>query len=114
MDEQLADSLFITSITIAEIKLGVALLPEGKRKNILTKLVNRMLQEFSDNQLYFDDISAIEYANIVSQCAKQGRPISTEDGQIASISYVHDAVLVTRNIRDFEMIEGLDIFNPFI
>ncbi len=114
MDEQLGNDLFITSITIAEIKLGVALLPKGKRKSILAGLVDGMLQEFSENQLYFDDIAAIKYANIASQCVKEGRPISTEDAQIASISSVHNAVLVTRNTRDFEMIEGLEIFNPFI
>ncbi len=114
MDEQLAADLFITSIAIAEIKLGVALLPEGKRKSILAGLVDEMLQEFSENQLHFDGLAAVEYANIVSQCVKQGRPISTEDAQIASISSVHGAVLVTRNTPDFEMIKNLEIFNPFI
>ena len=113
MDKQAVNDLAISSITIAEIKLGVALLPEGKRKNTLAELADGMLQEFTENQFYFDDLAATEYANIVSKCTKNGRAISTEDAQIASITKVHNAILVTRNTKDFEMIEDLELLNPF-
>lgn len=114
MDNKPIDNLAISAITIAEIRLGIALLPDGKRKSSLSELANGMLQEFIDNQLDFDSLAATEYAMIVSYCTKQGRGISTEDAQIASIAKVYDATLVTRNIRDFDMIEGLELLNPFV
>lgn len=114
MDNQPIDELAISSITVAEIRLGIALLPDGKRKNKLASLAEGMLQEFLDSQLDFDNTAAGEYAIIVSHCTRQGRAISTEDAQIASIVRVHDAVLVTRNTRDFEMIEDLELFDPFV
>jgi predicted nucleic acid-binding protein len=114
LDEQLVDDLAISVITIAEIKLGIALLPDGKRRNSLGKMANEMLQEFVNRQYDFGSLAAIEYADIVSDCTRKGREISTEDAQIASISRAHNAVLVTRNIKDFEIIENLKLHNPFI
>lgn len=114
MDKQSVEELTISSITVAEIRLGIALLPDGKRKNLLAGLAEEMFQEFTDNKLNFDNSAASEYATIVSHCSKNGRAISTEDAQIASIARVYNAVLVTRNIRDFEMIEDLELFNPFV
>jgi hypothetical protein len=114
LDEQAVEDLAISSITIAEIKLGIALLPEGKRKNSLAKMADEMLQDFIGRQFDFDSLAAIEYADIVSSCTKEGRAISTEDAQIASISRVHNAVLVTTNTKDFEVIKDLQLNNPFI
>ena len=114
LDGQAVEDLAISSITIAEIKLGIALLPEGKRKKSLAKMADEMLQEFEGRQYNFDSLAAIEYADIVSSCTKEGRAISTEDAQIASISRVHNAVLVTRNTKDFEIIKNLQNNNPFI
>lgn len=114
MDKQPVEDLTISSITVAEIRLGIALLPDGKRKSLLAGLAEEMLQEFVDNQLNFDNSAASEYAKIVSHCSKNGRAISTEDAQIASIARVYNAVLVTRNIRDFDMIENLELLNPFV
>lgn len=111
IDESLKTKLkimAISSITIAEIKLGIALLPNGKRKSLLANLADEMFQEFTENQFSFDTSCANQYADIVVSCSKQGRGISTEDAQIASISIVHNAVLVTRNTRDFETIDDLE------
>ena len=113
LDNQQEGDLYISSITIAEIKLGIALLPEGKKRNLLTGAADYMLQNFADRLLDFDALSAEKYASIVADCTKMGRPISVEDAQIAAISQVHQYVLVTRNVRDFAMIDLLDIYNPF-
>jgi predicted nucleic acid-binding protein len=113
LDKQLEDDLYISSITIAEIKLGIALLPEGKKRSLLAESAHYMLQDFMDRRLDFDALSAEKYANIVANCSKMGRPITTEDAQIAAICQVHQYILVTRNIRDFEMIDLLEVYNPF-
>lgn len=113
LDSKPVSELSISSITAAEIKLGIALLPEGKRKQQLKLLADEMLREFDSRCLGFDYSTSENYSEIVAGCIKQGRAISTEDAQIAAISKQNNLVLVTRNIRDFEMIEGIELYNPF-
>ena len=113
LDSKPVSELSISSITAAEIKLGIALLPEGKRKQQLKLLADEMLREFDSRCLGFDYSTSEIYSEIVASCIKQGRAISTEDAQIAAISKQNKLVLVTRNIRDFEMIEGIELYNPF-
>ena len=113
LDNQFANELYISSITIAEIYLGIALLADGKRKKALTLAADATLKDFATNQLDFTKKSALIYADIVSKRTKMGKPISVEDAQIAAITLSNKAVLVTRNINDFDSIDGLDIFNPF-
>ncbi|RTZ66941.1 MAG: VapC toxin family PIN domain ribonuclease [Aquificaceae bacterium] len=113
LDQQFSNDLYISSITIAEIHLGIALLPDGKRRKTLKLAADLALQDFAENQLDFSEQSAIEYANIVAKRTKGGRPINVEDAQIASIALVNKANLVTRNVNDFDLIDGLNIINPF-
>ena len=112
IDNQLADELYISTITIAEIYLGIALLPEGKRKKALTQAARETMADFADNQLGFTEKSALEYADIVAKRTRAGRPISVEDAQIAVITRENHAMIVTRNINDFDLI-GVDRVNPF-
>lgn len=112
IDNQLADELYISTITIAEIYLGIALLPEGKRKKALTQAARETMADFADNQLDFTEKSALEYADIVAKRTRAGRPISVEDAQIAVITRENHAMIVTRNINDFDLI-GVDRVNPF-
>ncbi len=112
IDNQLADELYISTITIAEIYLGIALLPEGKRKKALTQAARETMADFADNQLDFTEKSALEYADIVAKRTRAGRPISVEDAQIAAITRENHAIIVTRNINDFDLI-GVDRVNPF-
>ena len=113
LDNQFANELYISSITIAEIYLGIALLADGKRKKALTLAADSALNDFTVNQLDFTEKSALIYADIVSKRTKMGRPISVEDAQIAAIALSNKTVLVTRNVNDFDLIDGLNIVNPF-
>ncbi|MDP2962471.1 MAG: type II toxin-antitoxin system VapC family toxin [Sulfurimicrobium sp.] len=109
------DAVFAVSvITRAEILLGIALLPSGRRRDELANAAERMFQEdFGGHCLPFDESAADEYAAIVAVRARSGQPISTEDAQIAAIALIHDQLLVTRNIRDFTGIAGLSMVNPW-
>ena len=100
-------------MAVIGVYIGVALLPEGKRKKQLKLLADDMLLEFDSRCLGFEYSTSEIYSEIVASCLKQGRAISTEDAQIAAISKQNKLVLVTRNIRDFEMIEGIELYNPF-
>ena len=113
VDAQPASELFISTITVAEILYGVSRMPDGKRRDRLRKAAEEMFEgEFSDRLLSFDYSAAAYYAALVSHRERIGRPISTEDAQIAAICLAHDAALATRNVRDFEECT-LDVINPW-
>lgn len=113
MDEQPAASLYISAITVAEIKLGICLLPEGKRRQMLNDAADEMFKEFSDRCLSFDENAAGKYAILTSRRMNIGRPISVEDAQIAAIALFHGMALGTRNTKDFDDISELEVINPW-
>jgi len=114
LDAQPADTLWISSITRAEIELGIATLPSGKRKQRLHAAAEAMFEEeFAARCLPFDGAAAQGYARIVAARTKLGRPISVEDAQIASIALVHGMKLATRNVADFQSIARLAIVDPW-
>lgn len=114
LDAQPAADVFISAVTVAEIRLGLALLPDGQRKATLTDRAEAMFREdFSEDCLAFDASAAAEYAEIVARRTRLGRPISVEDAQIAGIARAGGLTLATRNTRDFLDIEGLTLVNPW-
>jgi len=108
------DDVWISAITVGEVRLGLALLPEGRRKQTLIGLAEEMFQEeFFEKCLPFDYQAAEVYAQIVSSRSRQGRPIAVEDAQIAAIALSVDLKLATRNVKDFLGIEELKLVNPW-
>ncbi|MCE2724771.1 MAG: type II toxin-antitoxin system VapC family toxin [bacterium] len=109
-----ATTVYVSSVTEAELLLGVALLPAGKRRNTLAAQVGTLLTTFFPQRcLPFDSRAAAHYTQIVSHRQRIGRPISTEDAQIAAITISRGYQLATRNISDFANIEALSIVNPW-
>jgi predicted nucleic acid-binding protein len=114
MDAQAGQDLFICAITRAEIELGIALLPQGKRRTALAVQAQAMFDEdFAGRCLPFDAPCAPLYAELVASRTRQGLPISVEDAQIAAISLAHQKRLVTRNTSDFLQVNGLALINPW-
>jgi toxin FitB len=111
VNRQAAHDLYISAITRAEIELGIALLPAGKRRTQLAVQAKAMLDE--DRCLPFDEKCAPLYAALVAARTRQGLPISVEDAQIAAVSLASRKTLVTRNTADFAQIQGLEVVNPF-
>jgi predicted nucleic acid-binding protein len=114
LDTISSSKCFISAITKAEIELGIALLPEGKRKSSLLVAAKLMFDEFPDRCLSFNSIASSKYADIVARRTQTGHPVSVEDAQIAAIALTHNLSLATRNTRDFELIEGLTVINPWL
>jgi len=112
---QQKDTEFYTSaITQAELLLGVALLPGGKRRDAIAGAVEQMFdQDFVGRCLPFDELAAHEYAALVATRNKIGMPISTEDAQIAAIALCHGLALATRNTKDFRKISELVLLDPW-
>ncbi|MDP2828250.1 MAG: type II toxin-antitoxin system VapC family toxin [Sulfuricellaceae bacterium] len=104
----------VSSITQAEISLGLALLPNGKRREALVAAARQMFEEdFAGRCLPFDAIAAERFARLVAERRRIGRPITTQDAQIAAIALANDMPLATRNTSDFEAIGGLVLVDPW-
>jgi toxin FitB len=114
VDARCDSDLWISAVTVAEIRLGLSLLPHGARKNLLLDLAEQMFAEdFSERCLPFDCDGALQYSFITSERNRQGHPISVEDAQIAAIALTSGFVLATRNVKDFTGIKGLRVVNPW-
>lgn len=105
--------VFISTITQAELLYGVDLLEEGKRKQQLRHATHAILDLFHQRILSFCPQSANYYPKIVIQRKKQGKPILMADALIASIALANHLTIVSRNVKDFNGIDDLMIFNPF-
>lgn len=109
-----ASSLFLTTVTEAELRYGMALLPPGRRKSRLTQALEGVLRDdFAQRILPFDRDAARTYAEIVSHRRQRGRPIAQFDAQIAAIARARDAGVATRNKNDFSDC-GIEVLNPWV
>lgn len=106
------DGLYTTTITVAEIRYGIARLPEGRRRESLHQAANEIFAAFPRQVLTFDLAAANAYADIVTSRENLGMPINGFDAQIAAICRSQAAVLATRNTKDFAD-TGLTIINPW-
>jgi predicted nucleic acid-binding protein len=103
----------ITAISVAEILYGIGSLPAGRKKHHLLDAATAMFDEYFSGRIYaFDQLAAIEYADIVIQRERMGTPISMPDAQIAAICRVSSADFATRNTKDFEN-TGLVLIDPW-
>lgn len=107
-----AEDTHITSITVAEILLGIELLPTGKRRDVLRAGAERTLAVFTGHVLAFDNKAAHAFSLVSSARRRQGRPMSAFDAQIAAIARANGATLATRNTADFEGC-GVKLINPW-
>src|SRR6056297_3566915 len=108
-----ASSLFITTITQAELLYGLELLPDGKRRADLTEAIGSIIHDgFRGRVLPFDGAAAQAYALIAVDRRAQGRPISAFDAQIAAIARSRGAGVATRNVADFDGC-GIDVHDPW-
>jgi predicted nucleic acid-binding protein len=113
LDRQLAETLFLTSTGLAELLVGIEILPDGKRKKgldaALAQLVSRL---FGSRILPFDRAAAENYVPLISRARSAGYSIAVADGQIAAIAATHGFVVATRDTAPF-MAAGIPTINPW-
>lgn len=113
LDHQPIEILLLSAITVAELRLGVARLPESKKREQLHVSVERkILPMFINRVLSFGLSCTQHYGNIAATCARNGTPISQADAQIAAIARTHGLVVATRDTRPF-LASGLEVINPW-
>ena len=113
LNSQDASLLFLTAVTVGEVRYGLRVLPQGKRRRLLEEGFERILAEaFPGRILAFDEMAAHRYGEIMGRRKEIGRPLAILDGQIASIAWSNGCSVATRNVQDF--IEcGVEVINPF-
>lgn len=104
--------LATTSLTTAEIRCGIARLPDGRRKDRLRSLAERMFLTFTGQVLPFDEAAAHAYGEVVAARAQRGRPIGPFDAQIAAICRSRNADLATRDVGGFAD-TGIRVIDPW-
>ena len=112
LDAQDPSELWISSITVAEMTAGIAMLPEGKRRTHLEGAFDKMMGRLGRACLAFDALAGREYARVTAARRRQGRPVGILDAQIAAIALATGFTLATLNSKDFEGIDGLTVVDP--
>lgn len=112
LDTQAADTLFISSVTIAELKFGVGVMPEGKRKDKLKIALEDIINLFEPRILPFDTRAAKLYAELAVKAREAGKGFPTPDGYIASIAAAHKFSVASRDTSAFKA-ANLTVINPW-
>jgi predicted nucleic acid-binding protein len=112
LNAQAAPTLYLSSVTLAEILFGIAALPTGKRKDMLAKALDGLLGLFRDRVLPFDTDAARRYADLAVTAKTSGRGFPTPDGYIAAIAASRGYMVASRDIAPFEAAR-LSVINPW-
>ena len=102
----------VNAVSLAEIAYGVAILPEGARKQRLAQAARTLFTATAQTALPFGSQAAQAYGTIMSKRRSLGRPMSQFDAQIAAIAHVAGATIATRNTRDFTGC-GVPLVDPY-
>jgi hypothetical protein len=112
LDAQIAETLFLSSHTVAELMFGVGALPEGARKNLLTAKLEGLLSMFAERVLSFDIVAARHYAVLATKARAAGKGFPTPDGYIAAIAAAHGFAVASRDTSAFTA-AGLTVIDPW-
>ena len=112
LDEQTAETLFLSSVTIAELMFGIGSLPKGKRKDRLTAALDGMLDLLAGRILPFDTGAARRYADLAVKARAAGKGFPTPDGYIAAIAAAHNFAVASRDASAFAA-AGLTVIDPW-
>lgn len=112
LDAQAAESLYITSISVAELLAGIGVLPNGPSKDGLARALDRTLQMFSGQMLTFESLAAWTYADLAVKAIKRGKSYATSDMYIAAIAAAHGLPVASRSAPIFESL-GVIAIDPW-
>lgn len=113
IDAQVLETLYLSSITLAEIRFGIAVMPLGARKDLLQdRFENLVLPLFKGRVLAFDSDSSQHYANLMTMTRNQGCSMGLADALIAAIASANHMIVATRDEDPF-LAAGLKVINPW-
>ncbi|KQR36141.1 plasmid stability protein StbB [Rhizobium sp. Leaf155] len=113
LDAQAIETLFISAISIAELRFGIASMPSGKRQTILhDRLEGEVLPIFDGRILPFNVGTSRFYADLMASSRTSGKAIGKADGYIAATAAENHLAVATRDTNPFEA-AGLRVINPW-
>ncbi|WP_419317557.1 type II toxin-antitoxin system VapC family toxin [Caulobacter sp. ErkDOM-E] len=112
LDAQAAETLFLSSVTIAELLFGIGVLPQGRRRDNLTAALDGVLDLFEGRILPFDTVAAQRYADLAVKVRAAGKGFPTPDGYIAAIAAAHGFAVASRDTSAFHA-AGLKVIDPW-
>ncbi|MEO8410833.1 MAG: type II toxin-antitoxin system VapC family toxin [Propionivibrio sp.] len=113
IDAQMVETLYLSAITVAELRFGLAAMPAGKRRAIYQdRLEGEVLPAFTGRVLPFDLDASQAYADLMAQASAAGKAIGKADGYLAATAAARGLIFATRDISPFEA-AGLKIVNPW-
>ena len=112
LNDQAAETLYLSSVTLAELLFGIAALPIGKRKDMLAQALDGLLGLFKDRILPFDVDAARHYAELAMTARTNGRGFPTPDGYIAAIAASRGFIVASRDTTPFEAAR-VAVINPW-
>jgi hypothetical protein len=114
LDAQAVETLCLSTVSLAELLLGIESLPAGKRRKALaTALAEQVVTLFAERIVPFDLAAAQTYAKIVTHARRHGHPIAVADAQIAAIAASRHFSVATRDEAPFQA-AGVPIVNPWM
>jgi predicted nucleic acid-binding protein len=113
IDAQIVETLCLSTITVAELRYGVATMPEGKRRSIYDERLEReVLPAFSGRILSFDLDTSRAYAQLMAAARATGRAVGQADGYVAATASARGLMVATRDTSPFEA-AGLQVIDPW-
>lgn len=112
LNKQAASTLYLSSVTLAELLFGIGALPAGQRKNLLDQALSQLLGLFKDRILPFDTDAARHYADLAVLARSAGRGLPTPDGYIAAIAVSRGFIVASRDTSPYEA-AGVPTINPW-
>ncbi len=112
LNEQAAETLYLSSITVAELLFGIGALPAGKRKDLPALALDGLMGLFRDRVLPFDIDAARHYAGLAVAAKSGGRGFPTPDGYIAAIAASRGFMVASRDTAPFEA-AGVPVIDPW-
>jgi predicted nucleic acid-binding protein len=112
LNAQTAGTLYLSSVTLAELLFGIGAMPAGARKDRLARVLDRLLALFPGRVLPFDQDAARRYADMAVIGRAAGRPLPTADGYLAATAAAHGFAVATRNVRHFGD-TGVELIDPW-
>ena len=105
-------AIAVPAIALAELRYGIARLPDGRRRSGLLRFWHATCAQFRGRIFSFDERAAERYGDVAASAERAGRRLNIQDGQIAAIALVHRMSVATRNVGHFEA-AGVAITNPW-
>ncbi|MDQ7731053.1 type II toxin-antitoxin system VapC family toxin [Halomonas sp. SpR8] len=112
LNEQSAETLYLSSVTLAELLFGIASMPNGKRKDMLSESLDGLMQLFRERVLPFDTDAARKYADLAVIARTAGRGFPVPDGYIAAIAASQGYQVASRDMAPFGA-ANVDVINPW-